>query len=54
MPLPWVNIAVQGSNYGVISDFDGAFAIEADKGDVITFQYIGLPTAKLAVTDSKL
>ncbi|SDD96456.1 TonB family C-terminal domain-containing protein [Pricia antarctica] len=53
MPLPGVNIAVQGSNYGVISDFDGAFAINAEKGDVITFQYIGLPTAKLSVTNSK-
>ena len=51
LPLPGVTIAVQGSNSGVISDFDGTFSIDAEKGDLITLQYIGLPTANLAITD---
>ena len=50
-PLPGVNIAVQGLDSRVISDFDGKFTIEAAKGDAITFQYIGLPNATLAVTE---
>lgn len=49
--LPGVNITLQGSSKGAVSDFDGNFAIEAQKGDVIAFQYTGLPTAKLTVTD---
>ena len=50
-PLPGVNIAVQGLGRHVVSDFDGKFTIEAAKGDAITFQYIGLPNAKLTVTE---
>lgn len=49
--LPGVNVSIQGSSKGAVSDFDGNFAIEAQKGDVIAFQYVGLPTAKLTVTD---
>ena len=49
--LPGVNVTVQGSSRGVVSDFDGRFAIEAQKGEVIAFQYTGLPTAKLTVND---
>ena len=51
--LPGVNIIVQGVNRAVVSNFDGEFTIEVQKGDVITFQYIGLPTAALTVTDQE-
>ncbi len=51
--LPSVNVIVQGANRAVVSNFDGEFTIEVQKGDIITFQYIGLPTAALIVTDQE-
>lgn len=51
--LPGVNIAVKGTDRTTVSDFDGKFAIEAQKGDIIAFQYINLPTTTLNVTDQE-
>ena len=53
MGLPGATIAIQGTERGVISDFDGKFEIQAKKGDVIVFRYIGLPILKFTVTDEK-
>ena len=51
MGLPGATIGIEGTERGVISDFDGKFEIIAKKGDVIVFQYIGLPVLKFTVTD---
>ena len=51
--LPGVNVSVQGKNEVVVTDFDGIIEIEAQKGDVLTFQYKGLPTTMLVVTDQQ-
>ncbi len=51
--LPGVNVIVKGTNRAVVTNFDGEFTIEVQKGDIITFQYIGLPTAMLTVTDQE-
>ncbi len=53
MGLPGATIGIQGSERGVISDFDGKFEIKAKKGDIITFQYIGLPILKLTISDEE-
>ncbi|MDO6603716.1 M56 family metallopeptidase [Arenibacter palladensis] len=51
--LPGVNVSVQGKNEVVVTDFDGIIEIEAQKGDVLTFQYKGLPTTTLIVTEQQ-
>jgi len=51
--LPGVNVSVQGKNEVVVTDFDGIIEIEAQKGDVLTFEYKGLPTTMLMVTDQQ-
>lgn len=43
-PLVGVNISVDGSTNGVISDIDGNFNITLAKGDVLRFSYIGFIT----------
>ena len=53
MALPGATIGIQGSERGVISDFDGKFEIKAKKGDIIIFQYIGLPILKLTISDEE-
>jgi TonB family protein len=51
--LPGVNVSKQGKNEVEVTDFDGIIEIEAKKGDVLTFQYKGLPTTLLLVTDQQ-
>lgn len=51
--LPGVNVSVQGKNEIVVTDFDGIIEVEAQKGDVLTFQYKGLPITMLVVTDQQ-
>ncbi|WP_318343884.1 TonB family protein [Flagellimonas baculiformis] len=48
--LPGVNISVQGTEKGVVTDFDGNFAIAVEEGQVLSFQYKGLPTKTIEVT----
>jgi TonB-linked SusC/RagA family outer membrane protein len=40
-PLIGVNIVIKDTNEGAITDLDGAFSIEADKGDVLVFSFLG-------------
>lgn len=42
VPLPGVNILVQGSTVGTQTDFDGNYTIEASRGDVLIFSYLGM------------
>ncbi|MEC3906762.1 SusC/RagA family TonB-linked outer membrane protein [Tamlana sp. 2201CG12-4] len=41
IPLPGVNVIVQGTTNGTATDFDGGFAIEVNDGDVLVFSYVG-------------
>ena len=40
-PLIGATVAVVGTSTGVITDMDGKFAIDVDKGQVLNFSYIG-------------
>jgi TonB family protein len=51
--LPGVNVSIQGRNGTMVTDFDGIIEIEVQKGDVLIFQYKGLPTTMLTVTDQQ-
>ncbi|WP_281987476.1 TonB-dependent receptor plug domain-containing protein [Aquimarina aggregata] len=43
-PLPGVNVIVQGTTKGVLTDFDGKYTIEASLGQILEFSYLGLKT----------
>src|SRR5690554_3515248 len=49
LPLPGVNIIIQGTTTGTQSDFDGNYSIEAQEGQVLVFSYIGFQTAEVTV-----
>ncbi len=51
-PLPDVNITISGTAKGSKTDFDGNFSIEANKGDVLVFSFIGMATKSITVGDS--
>lgn len=39
--LPGVNILIQNTSNGTVTDFDGNFTIAAKKGDILMFSFIG-------------
>ena len=41
LPLPGVNIVVEGTSSGTQTDFDGNYAISASEGQILLFSYIG-------------
>lgn len=51
-PLYGVNVAIKGSTKGTISDDKGMYSIEAAKGTVLTFSYIGFSATNVTVGNS--
>ncbi|HER54589.1 MAG TPA: SusC/RagA family TonB-linked outer membrane protein, partial [Candidatus Bathyarchaeota archaeon] len=52
MPLPGVNVLIKGTTTGVQTDFDGDYTIEATRGDVLVFSYIGMKTVEYGIGDN--
>lgn len=49
VPLPGVNVLVEGTNTGTQTDFDGQYSLQASPGDVLVFSFIGMETARITV-----
>lgn len=49
LPLPGVNIVVEGTTTGTQTDFDGNYAINASEGQTLLFSYIGQKDIKSVV-----
>ena len=41
LPLPGSTIIIKGTSSGVSTDFDGNYSINANVGDILTFNYVG-------------
>lgn len=50
-PLIGVNIQIEDTNIGVITDLDGRYTIKASLGSVISFTYIGYTSSFIKVAD---
>ncbi len=48
-PLIGVNIRIQGTTRGTVTDFDGAYTLEASEGDVLEFSYTGFQSTQFTV-----
>ena len=51
-PLPGVMVLLKGTKKGTTTDFDGNFSIEAKKGAVLQFSFIGMKTVDQAIGNS--
>ena len=49
LPLPGVNVLLQGTNEGVQTDFDGKYSLQVSQGDVLQFSFIGFQTVTKTV-----
>ena len=54
IPLPGVNVIVQGTTNGVQTDFDGNYSITASVGDILNFSYVGMTAIQVTVGDSSV
>lgn len=52
-PLIGVSIIVKGTTNGTASDFDGNFVLNANKGDVLVFSFIGFKSQEITYTGQK-
>lgn len=52
VPLPGVNIVVEGTTNGTQTDFDGNYTIQADQGQTLSFSYMGLKSVSMAIGTS--
>ena len=50
-PLAGVSVLVEGTTVGTITDADGNYAINAKKGDVLVYSFIGMIDNKMTVKD---
>jgi hypothetical protein len=49
LPLPGANVYIKGTTRGVATDMDGKFAIQAKRGDVLVFGYVGYQTQSVKI-----
>lgn len=54
LTLPGVNIFNVTTNTGSITDVDGNFTVDAKKGDILRFSYIGMKEVEITVTKAEL
>lgn len=53
-PLIGVTVQIRGTNIGSITDIDGKYTVNAKKGEVLVFSYVGFVTQEIEVTNQSL
>jgi len=53
-PLIGVNIKVEGSSEGAITDMDGNFSITAPQGSILSFTYVGYTPQTVKITEKNV
>lgn len=53
-PLPGATVVVKGTTNGATTDFDGAFNIDANQGDVLVISFVGFETQEVTYDGSVL
>src|SRR5690554_5908243 len=49
MPLPGVNVRVEGTSDGTVTDMDGQYALAASQGTVLIFSMVGFVTQEITL-----
>lgn len=52
-PLPGANVLIEGTSKGVVSDSEGYYVIEANKGDVLVYSFIGFKEQRVTIGDKQ-
>lgn len=49
VPLPGVNIVIDGTTRGTLTDFDGNFSIDASSDETLVFSYLGMKSKSIVL-----
>jgi TonB-linked SusC/RagA family outer membrane protein len=52
LPIPGVSISVKGTTIGILTDVNGAFAINVPVNSTLVFSFVGMKTQEILVTAS--
>jgi len=52
LPLPGINVIIEGTSIGTNTNFNGEFAIDAKTGDVLVFSFIGFSQQEFEVENT--
>lgn len=47
IPVPGINILVEGTQRGTTTDFDGNYSLDVNNGEVLVFSYLGFKTQRV-------
>jgi len=53
-PLIGVNVLVQGTSRGTITDLDGRYSIDASEGETLVFSYTGYKDSEVSITNQSV
>ncbi len=53
LPLPGVNVLIEGTTFGTTTDFDGYYSINVKSDDKLIFSYIGFNSTEVDIDDGK-
>jgi len=51
-PIPGVNVVIQGTSIGTITDVNGQFSIQAQVGQTLAIRFIGMKTQQIEITNT--
>lgn len=52
--MPGVNVVIKGTQIGVSTNFDGSYTINAKKGEILVFSFMGMKDVNRIVEDSNV
>jgi hypothetical protein len=50
-PIPGVNVSIKGSSKGTITNANGEYTLEVEKGVTVLFSFIGYKSVEIVITD---
>lgn len=53
-PIPGVNVIIDGSTKGVVTDINGKYEIEVKKGDILLFSFVGMVPQKIKIDGQRV
>ncbi|MBA0885585.1 vWA domain-containing protein [Flavobacterium undicola] len=54
LPLPGVSVSIQGTQKSTVTDINGHYSIQAQKGKILVFSFIGCNTQMVKIGNSKV